>query len=638
MISMQNLKVKRYIVYGMTACLSWLFLTAIFIYRYGASFRGIPFHDDFPETYCMSVKGVEMLFNGGIFGWDSRHLGGYPAAYTGTTSIAFLFLPFYFLGQYGYQLMHFCLWLSFPVLVSVYAYSLFGDRKITAFALLYSTMAFPLYLDLFLHWGNIHNLAGINVFVLCLIFNERMKQKKAMSFFISVFLLILLYYTVITHALVFSVFLIIDWLCRPSKPLLKRTALLMALVFFGTLNYTWYYIKYGGYWRGDFMNYTPVFKILDTRHLWQSLPELLRYVTSDTCRWLWSAPLLLLAVRKNKLRPIVIMINLALLIFIIAKLSIATDFNIRFFPRKIANFLPVVTSIVFAFWTATLKSRALKALPLLILLALLYPNIQSKWQGKIPVISGARRYNPALFENIKKLDGNLILFENTRGNNNLLINKEDPRWSQLYEHTHIAQLMAMETDKKFFSTTHEGWHETAFRGNAIIGGVYKGRLLPDVPVEEIENTLALWGIKYLVLRTGISKDYFRGFPERFEKVWEGGEWEILRYLAADAREVSMRQGKGEIIHEGYFDKKIRLLNALKGDTISVRTNYFPSWKAYCNGKRLPISDVNGQIGWTAPLDGNYIVTLKFPGYAMFSLLALFSLAVSWFLSFKKYLP
>jgi hypothetical protein len=140
--------------------------------------------------------------------------------------------------------------------------------------------------------------------------------------------------------------------------------------------------------------------------------------------------------------------------------------------------------------------------------------------------------------------------------------------------------------------------------------------------------LTKWGVVYLVVWSDCSKKYFSSFNELFDVYWQDNAWSIFRYTRADGRSVTMNTGEGWIAEESYFSKKIELRNVVKGETIVVRSNYFPTWKAFVDGVVIPTSNIGGQLGLTAPRDGSYSITLQFPKYRLFSILAVIILLMA----------
>jgi uncharacterized membrane protein YfhO len=82
--------------------------------------------------------------------------------------------------------------------------------------------------------------------------------------------------------------------------------------------------------------------------------------------------------------------------------------------------------------------------------------------------------------------------------------------------------------------------------------------------------------------------------------------------------------------DGYA-KKVVLSGVEEGSRVTIRSNYFPAWKASYKGKDIPISSANGQLAFTAPASGNLTVDLKFPKYTALTIIAILALVLCWFL-------
>jgi hypothetical protein len=78
---------------------------------------------------------------------------------------------------------------------------------------------------------------------------------------------------------------------------------------------------------------------------------------------------------------------------------------------------------------------------------------------------------------------------------------------------------------------------------------------------------------------------------------------------------------------------VELHDVRRGDTVIVRTNYYPAWQALANDRPLPLRAANGQLAFDAPDDGSYTVRLRYPGYRWLSVLAIASFVTgAWCLS------
>ena len=606
-------------MYIISLFFSTFILGIFFVNRYGFLSGPFIFQDDFFETYIMSLKGVEMLFKGGLFGWDWRHLGGYPVAYTGATMITFVYLPFYFLGEYGYKVMFLFLCAAFPFLVSRYAKVVFKDKKTAIYAVFLSLPMFFLYVPFFLEWGNLHDLAGIDVFITCLIFYERMKRGRRWSFLFLSFFFVLLCYTYVIYWFFFLAFMIIDVLVRRDKPLFIKVLFLSLIAFLGTLNYFWYFIKFGDYYRYSLTDFSSGFN--PGKSVAAGLSGLAHYllgvkILPFTALFIVS---LVLQLRDKKCGK-------SLLYFLLILLASAFLYDSDFILLdRVIFIVPVFSSVVLSYYSAKFRKAALFLfVPVFLLLFLAGDTAMFK---EISCISDLNEWNRPLCEKIKGLEGNMVLFENVKGLN-ILNYKNEKTW-KMVKHTHIAQALAIKTNKRLFSGTHDGWHESCFRGSAIMGGIYKGEYLFKTGIEEIEKELNKWGIKYLVLHTRLSKIYFSRHSDIFKKIWGEGDFVILEYLKADPGEIVMPSGYGRITHEDYFDRKVMLYGAKTGEEIIIRANYFPLWKGYSGNMEVGLYDKAGQVAFKAPADGDYLVTLKFSKLSSLALL----IPVSFFIAF-----
>ncbi len=151
-------------------------------------FNYIVFYDDYPQRYAFLIRALQILKQGGIFGWDSKLLGGYPTVFEINDNYSFIFLPFSIFGyRLGFHIMLLFFYLLFPFLVYFYIYELFRNKKIASTSL-YISSGFNLsFFKGALRWGMVDLYIGVIFFILALVFTLRFKKKKKIQSYILAF-------------------------------------------------------------------------------------------------------------------------------------------------------------------------------------------------------------------------------------------------------------------------------------------------------------------------------------------------------------------------------------------------------------------------------------------------------------------
>jgi hypothetical protein len=57
----------------------------------------------------------------------------------------------------------------------------------------------------------------------------------------------------------------------------------------------------------------------------------------------------------------------------------------------------------------------------------------------------------------------------------------------------------------------------------------------------------------------------------------------------------------------------------------VRTRFYPAWRAFADGREVPLRTRAGQLSFDAPGSGSYTVRLEYPRYRGLSIVALLAL-------------
>lgn len=592
--------------------------------------------DDYAPTFADSMLGFEILKQGGYYGWSSSFYGGFFTASNSGTNLIHFLLPLSFLGwETGFHLMILLFFLGFPFLCFYYVRICCGENSNRALVVLPIATFFVLtYFRDILRWGMVSSFIGVDLIILSLILFQRLKDNKRYSFFFLTFTLSLLFYTHIPMFIYGIMFILIDFLITPNKRDFKYICYLGGLLLIIAFPFFIYKIKYSAYIILSHNYFPSEFSL--SAYLME-LPKNYRLLFNITN---WSAYL-------TALKLFYPLLFLPVLIYMFFHKKWRKQVIFALFIPILFPILPPTLRILF--------SRALYTMPFLmsILLAgFLIINYEKKhfvillmglslslvvysspyFVAKpfiFPHGKPGNFYNKPLVETIKTLDGRYIAIEN---NQHFLAKPVVPAF-------HWLGLLQLETNKLFFSNYHDGYPNTPYRGNSFESGFFRGKVIDEWAIEDINNVLLKWGIKYLVVWHDETKKYFNNQPQFFEKNWQDTDWIIFRFKNADIRSAVVdNNGKAIIIDNDFFKKQVILSNSQKGSKVVLRTNYFPAWKAYYNNKEIPLINFQGQIGFIAPDSGDYKVEMKYPRYTILNILAIIAIMLSGFLSYKRILP
>lgn len=580
--------------------------------------------DDYPVVFVQSLRGWEILKQGGYFGWDPAFLGGYFTVGNIGTNLVHFLLPLSIFGwEFGYHLMLLLSFLAFPLLCFYYLKIYCGiDDKDALIAVPIAALFALSYFNDMLRWGRVAAFIAIDLTILALIFYARLKQGRRFSFFFLILTLTLLLYTHLVTLSFCLLLILIDLALEPGRKKLKYILYSLALLLVISLPALIYVIKYKSYFIFHVRDYLP--KQIPTWGLYSYRIQSLMLSGPLAQYKIFAVPFLLYMAFKPRWKKEVFALSFFLL------LPLVIPFNWNEWAGRVEYLNRFLVVVILSGFLIINRKKSYFA----ILYAALFAGLILSFPVKIYVFPHGKPgnfYNQPLIKKVKTLEGRYIAAENNQHWNHLG-DKIVPRF-------HFLPLLQLETGKYLFSHMQDGYHFAVYRANSFEGGIFRGKPVTEWAIEDINDVLSKWGIRYLVLWNKVSKEYFSSHPNYYAKIWEDPDWVIFEYRDSDIKAVVVdNNGSGIIAKEDYFDKQIKLYNTKKGSRVTVRSNYFPAWKAYYDNKEIPVLNIDGQIGFKAPESGNYSIELKYPRYTIFNILAVISLALSGFLSYKKILP
>jgi len=631
-----------------------LAIATFFIKFPPGQFGQLIFFDDYPTIYTVTLKGWEILKQGGIFGWDPRLMGGYHTVSDVSHDEIFFMLPFLPLGpRVGFHLMIMFFYLLFPFLLYWYARLEF-DRERPALLVLWIGLftAFGFF-DNLLYWGMVNSFIGLNLMLLNLILFALMRRGKPYADFFLILSLSLTLYAAGGFFAYSLLLLGLEFLRHLNWKMVPRLAFVMGATFLITLTFTYHFLRFPGYFVQSDEIYNPSHYSM-TEIATQSTKALSRL--ADPRLWLLgkpiryqgvfivSIPILLslawswvcgtrarrvdstmpsLANTGVQISGMVIPVTLVMLV------SLLVSPSVDMFVSRIRFVLPALLALSYGAWLC--REEHIHPAPFLIVLTILLTTLPSRLLKPIPHVPSLRAYNAPLLDQIESLDSNLILLESMGGYN--LATESSGSTQEAEMSVHLESLFPFETSKDYLANNQEGYHHSIYRRNFFTSGAFRGRLLSDWPMPEIKSFLDQWGIRYLVLWSHIATDYF-GADTDFRRIWRDGSWAIYQYANAAPGDVVVDEGQGRINGRSYFEQVVELSQMRSGEQVTLRMNYFPAWRAYYGQEEIALLDENGLMGFAAPADGSYVITLRYPRYAELSLLALATIAAAFWLSWR----
>ncbi|MBI4435817.1 MAG: hypothetical protein HY590_00160 [Candidatus Omnitrophica bacterium] len=611
-----------------------LLLAAFFLRKFPLqSFSSIIFQDDFTSLYAASLRTLRLLKEGALFGWDNHLLGGYYTVSDLNFNLGLFVWPFFlcFGAPVGYHLFIFILYLLFPLLLYALSRHLGGAGGNAAIAFwLASFFAISFFRNMLL-WGNIDNLLGLDLFLLTLLALQKSGRNPRGTFWLSV-LLVLLAYAHLAYFF-YALFLVgFSLLALRHRKHLFYFFLVSLVVSAAVLPYAIHFLRNPHAFNLDAKRYeaSPLtFKQASVQSL-QKVSWLSRGTAWFTAGYegvhggnygasavLLSPFLLFLFWNQKKSRLLI-----GLIFLVLCTLPLKTGIGLAL--KRTYFLLPVLLSLVLAqglqFFSERKGTAALIMVPALLLGTVGLPSPDA-----MPHQPTLEAFLPALTQKLKTLEGHTILLETQA----LWIETEDGRRGEAFPgpHVHMEMLLALETGKRYLSHGKDGYPFSLYRKNCLMSGIWGGKFLNQYSAEEVNVFLRKWGVRSIVVWSKTASAFFSAYPAFYEKSWEEPPWKVFRFKEADPRGVVLPVGKGEMVEERYTEMTIRLKGARKDDEAVLRVNYFPAFRAYCDGMPLSLYSRDGQIAFKVPREGDMSVTFRYPRYLFLSLIGLCGVAL-----------
>ena len=236
-------------------------------------------------------------------------------------------------------------------------------------------------------------------------------------------------------------------------------------------------------------------------------------------------------------------------------------------------------------------------------------------------VAELRDWDPAFIDRVQAADGGLIVIEASPHRD--MDRHPTRRTPTTPFDVHFEGLLPGVTGKRFYAQMIDGWVWGAWRGDVVAAGTFRGTPLSETPAAEFDAEMAKWGVKQLFVWTDAARTYLAGagYVER----WRGDRWSQFERPDADVRQITTPTGVGELRNTDWLGADVVLRDVRAGEPVVVRTRFYPAWRAFADGREVPLQDRGGQLSFDAPASGSYTVRLEYPRYRGLSMLALLAL-------------
>ena len=580
----------------------------------------IPFKDDWTELFQMTVNGVALLRRGVVVGWNWWFLGGYPTSTDIAQNFGLLaFLPMTILGNtLGYHLLHAVLFVAVPVFVWWDLGAEEPETRIlaTAFACFFGAG----YLYTITSSGDTNSMVGVFCAGLALAGSHAARRGRRWGGPLMLAALTVALGSHAAFAVYAGLYLLLESIYFRDRAAFVRLALASGFAAIAALPVHWESLRYP-----EFVSFNNTVYQHGEPIRWGQFARNAFYnveILALPQRWfndyrslanVWLLPMLLVAVTGRATR---VGFYAACAVLTQALLRLNTPVAGAMFDR-IQHMLPLLVAPAMAGLVLRHAGRRSVAIAIAAVLSL-YVATSFEPVRHVPDL---RAFDPPLIDRIAASDGSLVLVEVSPHRDM----DSDPvrRTPRTPFDVHFEGLLPGLAGQRFYSQMIDGWVWNIFRGQVVGAGTFAGQLIDLTPPDEFAAEMRRWGVRHLFVWTDTSRNYLaRG--GHFVEQWRGGRWSDFEMTDPDVRSVVTARGSGELRSLDLLGADVALADVKAGDPVVVRANYYPAWRAFVDRQEVSLGNSNGQLAFTAPRDGSYVVRLEYPRYRWLSALALLS--------------
>jgi hypothetical protein len=582
-------------------------LVAFFTWFPPSSWTLIPFLDDWPPRFQSTLEAARQLRSGIFTGWRWSFLGGYPISTDVTQDLAvWAALPMMVLGaEAGFHATHLVLFLALPALVHL-------DLRIgreradvrwlaTGFAAIFAAS----YSYILMRSGDTNSLAGAVSALAALVSAHAARRGSRQAALILVAALLVTNHSHRGFFLYALAFLALDAVVARDWRSGARLAVAGGAAVLASLPRTWDLWLYPSYYILN--NVEPFPRRLVPaeflRQVYYNVEMLVlpgRWINDTSGLAFITLPLALLvawrAPRRARFYAVAV-----LAVILMTRLNHSTFAYALIRPLHL---LPVFLGPALAWFCLRATGRRSIALALAVFVAA-YTQV---WFVAVPHVVDVRDFNRDLVDRVAASEGHLVGIENAFHRD---VDVHPDRVSLPTPFgIHYEALLPAATGRALYAGMWDGWQWTPYRTQVLANGTFRGTAIEDVPADSFVAEMRRWGVTNVFAWSDRTKAYLSSVPGLMSR-WTDERWEQFEFRDPDGRAV-VASGTGRIDQPHAFGAIVSLERARIGESVVLRMNYHPAWRASFNGAEVGLRDVGGQLGFDSPADGRVEVTLEYP--------------------------
>jgi len=222
---------------------------------------------------------------------------------------------------------------------------------------------------------------------------------------------------------------------------------------------------------------------------------------------------------------------------------------------------------------------------------------------------------------VRDLPGYRVLFENSAGQSPL---EDLTRPFNVYPGAEVQRAgpLALASGRTLFA--HAGWDPYPYhdlRDAFIVNGAWQGKPLGSVDTGAFARTLRRYEVGAVVVWSPEARSFFAGRPDRYEPLGEVAPrsipvsvpaYAVFRCKDVSPRGARVAGGRGWIRGRGPFHYDLAVEGAVEGAPITVSSRALPGWSAVTgDGQPLAVESFDDRLGVRAPRNGDFTVRLTY---------------------------
>jgi hypothetical protein len=582
----------------------------------------IPFKDDWTPLYQQAVNGIALLKRGAVVGWNWWLLGGYPTSTDIAQNFGTVgFIPMTLFGsEVGYHVLHAILFCAVPAFVWLDLRTEERERRIVATGL--AGFFAAAYFGPLGDSGDTNSLVGVFCAGLAVVGGHGARLGSRWGGPVMLLGLTAALYTHTAFFVYGGIFLTIEAVYYRDWRALLRLAFAAGIALVAALPMHYESLRYPQFVSFNNTVYDP-----DIQRNWARFARLVYYnveILFLPHRWfndyrsianVWLAALIAAALMSRGTR-----------VGFYAWTAVVTQLILRFntpeagagFDR-IQHMFPMLTAPAFAGFVLRFTGARSVALSVVAALALF---VQTSF-APIRHVETLRDWDPPLIDRIAASDG-MVLVEISPHRD--MDSHPTIRSQTTPFDVHFEGLLPSVAGQRFYSQSIDGWVWSIWRGQVVGAATFRGRPIGETPPDTFVAEMSKWGVRHLFVWTDQTREYLAG-TAGFSERWREGRWSHFERADADTRTAVTRTGEARLANLDTLGADVELAGVKAGEPVVLRGNYYPAWRASANGRDVELFNSQGQLAFSAPANGTYVVRLDYPRYRALNVTAVIVLVV-----------